>query len=327
MCFTTLHDHYNLFLVFVLGLLLRILAVFFVYVRNFYLQKARIAPIVLLIRMSHRNPLTAPEDHLSIGMLSWKFLIDPPVDILVTAIPAVGRSIAEFPNVETLPAWAVELRLFTRTLFQLPGNNIVTKQPEELTQQDDWPMLISSRQNNYLQMTPTAWSGPQRFFWSIVHSPRHFSQPAHWRLPIGLLLSLPAPFITLTTCEANEPSINSYLFSSKMKTHMLADQVGLNFGEGVVAQAAPRSSHIVVNLHYLATALTACLYEILLRWYDMTACLCEILIQSSFVSSSLLTLLPLLLFFSLRPSNHPQGRSLRWRHFRSLSLCETFILW
>lgn len=70
MCFTTLHDHYNLFLVFVLGLLLRILAVFFVYVGNFYLQKARIAPIVLLIRMSHRNPLTAPEDHLSIGMLS-----------------------------------------------------------------------------------------------------------------------------------------------------------------------------------------------------------------------------------------------------------------
>ena len=53
-----------------MGLLLRILAVFFVYVGNFYLQKARIAPIVLLIRMSHRNPLTAPEDHLSIGMLS-----------------------------------------------------------------------------------------------------------------------------------------------------------------------------------------------------------------------------------------------------------------
>ena len=193
--------------------------------------------------------------------------------------------------------------------------------------------------HNYLQMTPT---GQQRFLWWRVHSPRHFSKPEHWRLPIGLVLSRlslpggnPALFITFTTCKhIGHPSILTSL-APRWKPACLQTKLA--------STLVKLSSH---KLPQDPSTFTSTICPLLWPpdckeyWWDGMVWLPVSIFHrdvkywhiSSFFSLSLLTSLPLI-FFSLRPSTMirllfglPQV-SLFWRHFRSPSLCEMFNLW
>ena len=176
----------------------------------------------------------------------------------------------------------------------------------------------------HLQTTATACSGRQRAFWSRLHSLRQVSEPLHLRLAIGTLLSLPAPFTTLTTWSTKtfrlipeiscplKHHINIYLFCSKVIARMLADQVGLIHAKVVATQTPPRAVHI--HLHDLPS-------PGLIDWWHSVNFGCNLLLTFP----PLLSLRPSIIF-SLFLLKLPQV-SLFTLHFRSPSLWEMFNLW
>ena len=108
-----------------------------------YLQKAWILTIVLLVRLPNFNPSTAPGrlyicEEISICLIyhpeisnncegftqCFIFLCEVPADVFIATISTIRSSIAEFPNVDALPAWTVELRFFTRSLLNIPTKHL-----------------------------------------------------------------------------------------------------------------------------------------------------------------------------------------------------------